>query len=593
MRRMHIILLSICLVFIFSVSTSAQNVQDFRFSSFDGVYELSLDDEDRAVMLVTETLVAEFPDRNQNKGIVREIPRTYQGRPLSFELISLERNGEPEPVYEQTRSGDFMVISTGTDSYVRGTQTYELSYRLRDVILDTGNSQELFWDINGTGWRQPFDSVSATLQLDEAIQESLTGRVTCFQGPADSQEPCEYAVQTDGTIEFNSTRPFSPTENLSIVVEFEPNTFAPYAEGTGGTMRALLAGLAIVSSLLALRLANSVRRRGRDHPGRGLTVRQYIPPKDISVLFAAVTTGNNKFIQKAVTAELLDLAVKKHIQIIDTGKIRLFGIGNNTYEIKLIQTKGLRSTSESLLQAFFGDTLRKDATHELHKASSSTGRKLASLQQSLKSEVVSRGYRRKTTGIVWPLVTAGIGSVLAGSLLAWMSSVGLPFDVTNDWRTWVIIGSFISTLVSILIISTSLRPLTKKGRELVDHIEGMKEYISLAEAERLRFAQSPDGAQRQRINTDDPAEIIRLYERLLPYAVLFGDEKKWFQELGQYYEQQSSQPAWYAGTGAFSASNFSSSMSQISSVATSSSSSGFSGGGGSGGGGGGGGGGGR
>ncbi|HOW01196.1 MAG TPA: DUF2207 domain-containing protein, partial [Rhodoglobus sp.] len=132
--------------------------------------------------------------------------------------------------------------------------------------------------------------------------------------------------------------------------------------------------------------------------------------------------------------------------------------------------------------------------------------------------------------------------------------------------------------------------------ELRDHLKGLELYIRLAEADRLKMLQSPTGAEREAISTSDPRQIIDVYEKLLPYAVLFSLEKQWAQELGKYYTEQS--PDWYSGTGAFNAAVFASSISSMSTTAassysgsSSSSSSGGSGGGGSSGGGGGGGGG--
>ena len=137
---------------------------------------------------------------------------------------------------------------------------------------------------------------------------------------------------------------------------------------------------------------------------------------------------------------------------------------------------------------------------------------------------------------------------------------------------------------------------TMDGLELSVYLKGLKEYISLAEAERIEFLQSVKGADTS------PTGIIKLHEKLLPYAVLFGVEKSWMAELAHYYElTPEAKPEWYIGTGIISTSDFSSAMhsisagtSSISASSTGGSSSSFSGGGGggfSGGGGGGGGGG--
>ena len=93
----------------------------------------------------------------------------------------------------------------------------------------------------------------------------------------------------------------------------------------------------------------------------------------------------------------------------------------------------------------------------------------------------------------------------------------------------------------------------------------------------------------------DPKLLVTLYERVLPYAVLFGQEKEWNKQLGAYYETAGNSPDWYIGQSAFNAAVFSSAMSSFSQASASSYSSsgsgssggGFSGGGGGGGGGGG------
>src|SRR5690606_10112478 len=142
-------------------------------------------------------------------------------------------------------------------------------------------------------------------------------------------------------------------------------------------------------------------------------------------------------------------------------------------------------------------------------------------------------------------------------------------------------------------VPLTARPRSAKGGDHRDHRNGLTDDLRLAEQDRLNYLQSPQGALRTPVATGDKHELIRLNERLLPYAVLFGQEKKWAAELGKYYEDLGENPSWYAGSTAFNAAVFSSSIGGIgSSVASSfSSSSGGSGGGGSSGGGGGGGGG--
>ena len=118
--------------------------------------------------------------------------------------------------------------------------------------------------------------------------------------------------------------------------------------------------------------------------------------------------------------------------------------------------------------------------------------------------------------------------------------------------------------------------------------------------------QSPEGAQRTRIDPDDDDAVIKLYEKLLPWAMVWGVEKQWQGVLGQRYAETQTEPtnmqfaSGFAGLSGFATSATSSGFAQTvttssysSSGGGSSFSGGSSGGGFSGGGGGGGGGGGR
>jgi len=143
------------------------------------------------------------------------------------------------------------------------------------------------------------------------------------------------------------------------------------------------------------------------------------------------------------------------------------------------------------------------------------------------------------------------------------------------------------------IMAFVIKPLTDKGLELVRYLKGLEMYIKTAETDRLRMLQSPEGAEKigMPVNTQDTRQLIKLYEAVLPYAILFGQEKQWNKVLGKYYQTANESPVWFAGTyGAFNAAAFSTAISSFN-AATFSSSGGSGGGGSSGGGGGGGGGG--
>ena len=84
-------------------------------------------------------------------------------------------------------------------------------------------------------------------------------------------------------------------------------------------------------------------------------------------------------------------------------------------------------------------------------------------------------------------------------------------------------------------------------------------YLTVAEEERMKFLQSPTGAER--IDVGNNQEMIKLYEKLLPWAVLWGVEDQWSKELAVRVEADpSQQPDWFVGQTPFSAGLFTSAV---------------------------------
>ncbi|MCL2002149.1 DUF2207 domain-containing protein, partial [Candidatus Saccharibacteria bacterium] len=297
---------------------AAASTQDFHFSEFRAVYHLNLT-ENGTTMDVHETLVAEFPNRNQNKGIVREIPRTNQGgRNIILQdlRINVLRNGETEPIWSLERKGQWFEVATGTDDYLRGTQRYELFYQFKNVIADFGGHQELYWDSNGTAWQQRFDRLSATIILPEQAATRFMRDTRCFVGVYGStnNRDCETTISPDSTtITFTATRPLQPGENLTFALAFDPGTFIVHEPEIQTSFMPFTAAVmsAGLSSVLLLAMIVLYRKR-ISQPKKlykpAFTPPQYLPPKELSL--AAAATLTSKAAGSTVSAQLLDMAVR-------------------------------------------------------------------------------------------------------------------------------------------------------------------------------------------------------------------------------------------------------------------------------------------
>ncbi|KRC58412.1 hypothetical protein ASE14_17575 [Agromyces sp. Root81] len=590
----------------------ATGVDDFTFDSFDAVYELSRDEGGHSVLDTTETIVARFPEFDQNRGIRRAIPSSYRGHPTDIEQITVtDGTGAPRSFEVESSDDDddedFVYVTIRADDYVHGEQTYVIGYRQHNVALqpDDADIDEFYWDVNGIGWAQPFGRVSAELHLSDDVAAAFTGAAACYRGSGGSTTPCDSLEQGQSPLVISAEAlDLGPYQNLTIAAGFAEGTFVPRDESFGASPAAIAgaiaAGFAALAAVAAIVLRST---RWRSHPGRGTIIAEYEPPAGVSTMVAADLVGAP---EKGVTATILEQAV--------AGQLRIVESGSRKYAVEYRGAAGpADADAEAVVSALFGRRLvgeRRELAQD-----TALGRRLLALRSEVAKRVTSSGLRWSPG--VGPRVLLVVGAAIAATASLILGVVALENQMGGFWPAVCFLVAIVAAAVTIVTV-VSVRPLTEQGRAIRDHLMGLRLYIRLAEADRLRVLQSPSGALRVqqpaasdagRAATDaaaasvstielDPVTVLKLNERLLPYAVLFGLEREWSRVLSALHEQIGSEPTWYAGRDGFNAGVFASGISTFSAASSASwtgssasSSSGGSGGGGSSGGGGGGGGG--
>lgn len=566
-----------------ATASAAADVEDFTFESLEVDYVLSRADDGTSRLHVTETYVAVFPERDQNRGMRRTIPDEYLGSPLRPRLISIT-DGDGAARAEETASDDgwFSMTSRARD-YVHGRQTYVFTYELENVtrfFADT-RADEFYWNVNGTMWAQPFGRVTARLTLDPALAGAATGAASCYVGRQGSSDTCR--IETDAAAGgiVATAGPLDPRETMTIAVAFDEGTFsafdASYLASPWGWLQGI-AGLGVVGALVG---AGVVRgRRLRDDPGRPTIIAEYTPPPGIDALESAVLLHRTS---KAIPAEVLEQAVVGSIRIVE-GESRRF-TGRAPLTAELVDPSRADGDGLMLLHGLFPDGEPGD-TFEFGRSDTRFSTAAQGIIAAATKQLTARGLWR---GVSPSRYFAVLGAIAATVLVFAFGFVALDGGVDGAVPITLMVASGLAVLVTVVLVSR--KPLTSAGAEARDHLRGLQQFIEWAEADRIRMLQSPAGAERVAVDTQDPRQMLKLYETLLPYAVVFGQEKEWAQQLAVLYGDGHS-PGWYAGTSGFNAASFSAGISTLSaSTASSSSTSGGSSGGGSAGGGGGGGGG--
>ncbi len=564
------------------------DTSDFEFSSFTGDYYLSRHTDGRSTMRTVETFVATFPETDQNKGMVRAIPNDYDGVPLNTTLESVsDSEGNTKP-YSVDTDGDFTTIELGTDDYVHGNVTYTITYTQDNVVrafTDT-NDDELYWDTNGTGFEQPFGRVTARVHVDPTLVPALTGKMACYYGAQGSSDTCEIrqagvsssAPSAPATTDPGAT-PTTPAtpgdealitatvvnltagENLTVAIGFTLGTFEQVpanfdggtsgdgSAGTGSEAPAFGEDVPIWSTVLALILAilsaagvlfsivYRVALGPKDAKGRGIIIPQYSVPKGINLIEAGALLERRA--NSGISAQLVSFAVRGNIRILDY-PVTASGA---EFTLQLVHANNVDVMEKWMLGSLFGTRLEPGAVREIGVTDDPLATAFSSLRISAGKQLEARGLRKSGSSRGGVLIAVGIVALLVVSIL-----VAIITGVAGIFSPWLIAALVVSFFGLFVSFSLSSRGpvLTDAGAEMRDYLIGMREYLQLAEANRFRMLQSPDGAER--INVGDQAEVVKLYEKLLPFAVLWGVEKEWAKELAAYYDTTSNSPAWFIGT---------------------------------------------
>lgn len=525
-------------------------LNQFAITSFDADYVLQPQADGTTDVLVTEKIIANFENSGVNRGILRAIPLRYQGHRNTVTEIKVtgevslhgrtygsDQTSSGEQPFSSSEENNVLLIRIGDPNrrLAMGRQEWTLSYRLGDVAMNSPDrtKQEIYLDANGTGWVVPFGKVTARLHVPAKLAGRLDGTSACYWGPegATNRCPISYAESGAETVFTAEAGPLNKRESMTFAVGFTPETF-PVAY----TPRAELPPwwLFVVPLLgLLIYLPNLVRYVRARHVGRPrVVVTEYLPPRGVPALAAADIIGRPA---KGPTAQLLEFIVAgditlrtdqsaptrpdgppKPLSFWEKRKLRR-SLRLSSADISAIEDEDLRV----LIQGWFGDWGLGQRPDRL------TAAEMAARQHTM---IAQRGWRE------WGPEPFGGFFLLYLGLLA-IGAVTMIAIAPKTQEFWALIGAVV--LGVLLLIAAVHRkpafgPLTEEGRKVRDHLIGLKQFISMAEADRISWLQGVDSAPR--VSADDHEELIKLYEPLLPYAVIFGMEETWTAVLGEHEE---------------------------------------------------------
>lgn len=556
--------------------------------SFNANYRIHEDSS----MTVTETIVYDFGDYNRH-GLFRNVkdkhPQKastwYKERYVDIDLISVSRNGSPEPYKLEPYKGLSVRIGD-EDTTVSGVQTYTIVYKLVGAISSYSESGEMgetntvqaenefYWNVTGDEWVVSMQSVAVTLTTDSGV--SLDVEQYCYSGVSGSNSVCsgkKIIASSNGPVALFENDYLSPGQELTIAQAIDfPNLPVVMERVTATRFFIIIFVLFVIGLFL-----HGYKWRYKYKSDRTV-VAQYEPYESFKPMFTGVLI-DGRLDTKDISAGIVYLAQQGFISIrqLDEKVFGLFTV--NDYEVELKKTLLSTETNfhKTILELIFSSTdtpgkvvklseLKKDRRRLMLNSS-----RVRSLNAAIQKDLKDLGFTEVNK--------KSLARTLVGCVLAVIIVFLILFSIlSNEPDGAVLIVCFVAFILGIVFLIFTNQRRTQKGYEALNYLKGFKKFLSVTEKERYKFHNAPALSPQQ-------------FMEYLPYAIAFGVEKEW---ASVFKDIIIDSPDWYSSsTGArFDAVAFSGGIGAFSTAfAGSTSSSGSSGGGSSGGGGGGGGGG--
>lgn len=585
----NILVLSALTVFLtLSVGAQAAEERILEFRSFVEVHEDSS-------MTVTEDISVEATGQEIKRGIVREFPTSYpNGRggttKVGFQVLTIERDGRPEPYHTEEVSNGVKIYIGDKDVFLDpGQYRYRIVYKTNRQLGYFEDFDELYWNVTGNGWTFAIDSAEAVIQLPDGAPFFQESGYTGYEGATDRNYDFSRAR---GRYVFRTTQPLAPYEGLTIALSWakgyvqEPTAqdkMRHLLSDLSGTIAAATGFVLVLIYFLVVWFLV-----GRD-PRKGTIIPRFEPP-------AGLSPAGMRYIwrmgydNKVFSAALISLAVKGSV-IIEEEK-RTYRIRATDKRVNSKVTPGERRVFVSLLSSR-SSILLEQKKHSLLQAA------IKKLRKYLDGEY-EKGYfitNRKflIAGVVITAIALLISFLLgdhspeAAFMMLWLSlwTMGCSMLVVMAFKAWrgalsgrgigvgrSIQAIFISLfavpflffegmvfyeLAKVVSIPTTvvfgltfvipilfyhlLKAPTLMGRKLMDEIEGFRQYLTIAEQDRLDLLHAPE-------------KTPELFEKYLPYAIALDVENQWCDQFDNVISQAAQggesksryDPHWYSGS---------------------------------------------
>jgi len=448
-------------------------------------------------------------------------------------------------------------------------KSWTIKYRVHGGLGFFDEYDEIYWNAIFQDRDVIVDKAEVIVYWPEGInRDEIKPRI--FIGKFGNKDKNGSYIIMNDSVEFVGSN-ILPKEYLTIVVAWPKGFIEKPFLYRNQLVNLIIIFIALIIPLIVFIKSFSLWwKKGKDPRIRKTIIAYYSPPNNLSPAIIGVL-GKQSVDVKDILATVIGLAVRGYLRIKEREKKMLFIKSKEYIFEKLKNEADLKPFEQKIIRAIFKKGNIVSSTELRNKFYT----ELPDIKKEIYTEVAQtdlfngnieetrKKYGRK------PLIVTILSLVILLGVVILLNILGL--SIYSVQVVILGVGLMISFLVK-LIFSYYMPVVTPQGLEAKWKALGFKEYLHTAE----RFRIEP--------------ETLETFSKFLPYAMIFGVEKRWAERFSDFsYQQQS----WYYPIATTSLPEFSSSFSSFADSVSStfSSTPGGSGAGGSAGGGGGGGGG--
>ncbi len=497
----------------------------------------------------------------EKHGIFRNIRlKSYDNQFLHISDISIsDINGNNYP-YTETKQIDTVSLKIGDpNSTFVGDRDYVIRYKITNALGYFDKYDEIYWNVTGNEWQFPIEKTEAYIHLPNGAGVVQT---SSYCGPLNSKLSCINNIDTN----FFYNSELKPGYGMTIAVGFTKG-IVQLPDHSMDFIFIIFACLPILVPIITfVFLFKKWKKYGKDPKSNRTIIAEYDVPDNLTPIEAAQIIGGVSD-GTAISAEIIYLAINGYLKIEKTETKGLFLESDDYILTKVSNSVPTNETDQLLMDSLY--SYSENATElKMSSLKNKFYQNIKNIVQNCFKRLVSNEYLKNNNKLVMMCYAFFIVYLFIGFKVTDSSSV-LTFPIFK-------ICMFVSSVIA-LIFSFLMPARTEKGLRTKEYLLGLKEYLNIAEKDRINFNNAPD-------------KKPEIFEKLLPYAMIFGVEKAWAKEFDGIYTQQ---PKWYSDRRMtmFSAIIFANSINNFSSFTNTAAASGSKGGGFAGGGGGGGGGG--